>query len=73
MSERPHQRAQRVIEGFTLGLSDEQRDCLTEGQLASLQLMITEAISEELEAVAAEMEAMARSLRSQSERQERGL
>ena len=73
MSQRPHQRAQKVVESFKSTLDESARNAVSEGKFDSLKLMIAEAISEELESAAARVDSLAKELRGLSEKQELGL
>lgn len=73
MSQGPHHRAQKVVEGFKSILDESAHKSVGEVNFDSLALMIAEAISEELESAAARVESLAKELRGLSVKQEMGL
>jgi hypothetical protein len=73
LANRHQELAQKVVNTFKQGLSDQVRDQITDAQLNELVLMIREAISEELKDAAELIDGIAKRLRSQTDDQELGL
>ena len=73
MVKRHEEKAAQIIEAFTNSLDVHVQQQISDAQLRSLELMIIEAMGDELGIAAEKMEQVVKQLRTESERLDLGL
>jgi hypothetical protein len=73
MSPELQERAQKVVASFKASLDEEERDKISGPQYEELALMITEALSDQVDDVVARMESLVQELRSETKKGQMGM